>query len=431
MLYYANGSPTLSITAAGLQEAINSLLAKYESGRKVEQVLAIPPDITRLQSMAGKITCLCDRYFADRLSSILPALGTHLPMTTAEIELMFPGVSPAKFREHRWQEDLVTLGRVPQSYIEELSAGRLHFDWPAQVNSLLTKSDLDLIVSIGQVVPHEVIGMANFNKNIFVGTGGEEGINKSHFVGANYGIEKTLGQINTPVRKLLNYASAKYAAHLPILYILTVVGVDDNGNTHLRGLYAGDDEECFVAAAKLSAAVNITLLDETLPRVVAMLDPHKFRSTWVGNKAIYRSRMAIADDGDLFVIAPGVSHLGESKKIDQLIASHGYLSTPEVLARLESDAELAANLGTVAHLIHGSSEGRFNIHYAAPQLGKELVEKINYNYADLESLSRLFQLEGKETGWHLDSNAEPFYYIKNPSLGLWSERQLFASYRID
>ena len=120
----------------------------------------------------------------------------------------------------------------PTEYVKK-SRRKVDFPWPAQVNKLLAKGGFDLILSIGQVVPHEVVGMANYNKNIFVGTGGIEGINKSHFVGAVYGMERMMGRTDTPVRKLFNYASKKFANQLPIVYVLTVVGINERAATNI------------------------------------------------------------------------------------------------------------------------------------------------------------------------------------------------------
>lgn len=186
----------------------------------------------------------------------------------------------------------------------------------------------DLILSIGQVVPHEVMGMANYNKNIFVGTGGSEAINFSHFIGAVYGMERMMGRADNPLRRILNYASAHFVRHLPIVYIQTVIGRGENGELVTRGVFVGDDEECFMKAAELSLEVNFQLLDMPLDKVVVYLDPHEFKSTWLGNKSIYRTRMAIADGGELIVLAPGVHRFGEDQRIDELIRKYGYRTTP-------------------------------------------------------------------------------------------------------
>jgi nickel-dependent lactate racemase len=156
---------------------------------------------------------------------------------------------------------VVTLGEVPAEFVKQASEGKVDYAWPAQVNKLLAEGGHDLILSIGQIVPHEVIGMANYNKNIFVGTGGAEGINKSHFLGAAYGMERIMGRANNPVRSVLNYASDHFANHLPIVYVLTVIGKGGDGGLAVKGLFIGDDAECFEAAAELSLQVNFEMLD--------------------------------------------------------------------------------------------------------------------------------------------------------------------------
>ncbi|MGE5314023.1 MAG: lactate racemase domain-containing protein, partial [Acidobacteriota bacterium] len=303
MLYYANGSETTDMTVEELRRALSEAVERLGAKKKV---LAIPPDFTRFHSQAGILTRLAWELYGSALSDILPALGTHSAMTRAQIERMFGNVPLSLFRVHDWRNDIVTLGEVPGAFIREQSEGKLEYGWHAQVNRLLVEGGFDLILSIGQVVPHEVIGMANYNKNIFVGTGGSEGINKSHFLGAVYGMERIMGRADTPVRRVLNYASEHFASGLPIVYVLTVVGTDSEGKLCVRGLYIGDDEECFRKASALSLAVNFRMLDAPLKKVVVFLDPSEFKSTWLGNKSIYRTRMALADGGELIVLAPGL-----------------------------------------------------------------------------------------------------------------------------
>ena len=226
MIYFKRGSINDSISLHELKEALFTTFEKL-GGNKV---LAIPPDFTRVHSYAGPVTEFAWEYYGEKLTDILPALGTHSPMTSRQIKHMFGNISENLFRIHDWRNDVITLGEVPSDYVHEISEGRVNYSWPAQVNKLLIHGKYDLILSIGQVVPHEVIGMANYNKNIFVGTGGAEGINKSHFLGAAYGMERIMGRADNPVRNVLNYASDNFAKGLPIVYVQTVVGKDPEGN---------------------------------------------------------------------------------------------------------------------------------------------------------------------------------------------------------
>ena len=300
MIYYARGSKTDVLTSEDLKQGL------FEAYKKLgvrNKVLALPPDFTRFHSRAGEITQLTYEYYGKSLVDILPALGTHVAMSEKEIHEMFGTVPRDLFRVHDWRNDVVTLGKIPSSYMLEISEGKIDYEWSAQVNKLIRDGGHDLILSIGQVVPHEVVGMANHAKNIFVGTGGKEGINKSHFLGAVYGMERMMGRADTPVRKVLNYACKHFLADYPVVYVQTVIGKDDNNNLVIRGMYIGDDEECFTMAAALSLQVNFQLLDKPLKKVVVYLDPSEFKSTWLGNKSVYRTRMAIADGGDLIVLA--------------------------------------------------------------------------------------------------------------------------------
>jgi nickel-dependent lactate racemase len=420
MLYYARGSETDNLTSDDLKQGLYKALDAIGVKRKV---LAVPPDGTRFYSRAGELTRLAWQYYGDKMTDILPALGTHFAMTEPEIKRMFGDIPPTLFRKHDWRNDIVTLGQVPSEFIRQVSEGKLDFTWPAQVNKLLVEGGFDLILSPGQVVPHEVIGMANHNKNIFVGTGGAEGINKSHFLGAVYGMERIMGRADTPVRKVLNYASEHFAKTMPIVYMLTVVAATQDGPI-VRGLFIGDGFECFEQAAKLSLKVNFQMLDKPLKKVVVYLDPHEFKSTWLGNKSVYRTRMAMADGGELIVLAPGLKEFGEDKEIDRLIRKYGYVGTEKVLKLTRENAELQNNLSAAAHLIHGSSEGRFSITYCPGHTTKKEIESVNFQYADLNQMMQRYNPDKLQNGFN-NVNGEEIFYISNPGMGLWSWKERF------
>jgi nickel-dependent lactate racemase len=420
-LYYAAGAPARKFTPEELKHALFQALTALGVRRKV---IAVPPDFTRLHSHAGPLTRYAWEYYGERLTDVLPALGTHTPITPEEISEMFGGVPQSLFRVHDWRHGIATLGEVPAEFVRQQSEGKLDWPWPAQVDKLLVEGGYDLILSIGQVVPHEVIGMANYNKNIFVGTGGADGINKSHFLGAVYGMERMMGRADTPVRRVLNYASEHYARHLPIVYVQSVVGKDEDGKLAVRGLYVGDDVECFEKASELSLKVNFVMMDQQIHKAVVYLDPGEYKSTWLGNKSIYRTRMVLADNAELIVLAPGVKEFGEDPTIDKLIRKYGYVGTPKVLEMVKNNADLAANLSAAAHLIHGSSEGRFHITYCPGHLTKEEVEGVNFRYAPLAEMIRRYDPTRLKDGFNT-VNGERIFYISNPALGLWAWRGRF------
>ena len=418
-LFLARGSETADLDLR--QTFFQALEALGERRR----VLVLPPDFTRFHSRAGELTELAWQYYGERLTDVLPALGTHSPMPAWAREKMFGATPPGLFRVHDWRSSVVTLGEVPAEFIEEQSEGRLHYSWPAQVNRLLVEGGFDLILSIGQVVPHEVAGMANYNKNVFIGTGGPLGIHRSHFLGAVYGMERIMGRADNPVRRVLNYAADHFARQLPIVYALTVMGKDDGGHLATRGLFVGDDVQCFEQAAALSVRVNIQTMGRPIRKAVVFLDPDEFHSTWLGNKDIYRTRMALADGAELMVLAPGVREFGEDAAIEALIRKYGYRGTPATLAAVAAGGELAASLSAAAHLIHGSSEGRFTVTYCPGGLTKEEVESVGFRYAAPGEMMARYD-PAKLTDGYNTVEGEEVFFISNPGLGLWACRELLG-----
>ena len=417
-LYFAAGSPTTVLTDEDLQQA---LAGCFQQLGLRERVLIIPPDFTRFHSQAGKITCMIHEQLGNHVVDVMPALGTHDAMESWQLERMYPSIPPGLIRVHDWRKDVVTIGQVPAEFVADVTDGLWTRPWPAQLNRLLWEGQHDLIMSIGQVVPHEVIGMANYNKNIFVGTGGSTGINESHFIGAAYGMERMMGRADTPLRRILNQAESLFCQHLPLLYVLTVVGEDERGQLVIRGLFIGDDPECFERASELSLQVNFTLMDQQPDTVVAYLDPEEFHSTWLGNKAVYRTRLLIADEGELIVLAPGVKTFGEDKQIDLLRRKYGYRKTEEVMKFVDEQDDLRQNLSAAAHLIHGSSEGRFRITYCPGHLTEAEVRGVGYQYGDLTEMIETYNPERLSDGWN-DVEGKRIFFVRNPALGLWASK---------
>ena len=422
-LYAAHGDVQMEIAPTELRSLLFAALDKLGPRRRV---LVVPPDITRLHSRAGELARWAWEYYGEALRAVLPALGTHAPMSAEQLTRMFGDLPQSLIQIHNWRTDVETLGEVPAGFVEEQAEGKLHFSWPAQVNRLLVQGDFDLILSVGQVVPHEVIGMANYNKNILIGTGGREGINRSHYLAAVYGMERIMGRADNPVRRVLNYAADHFLSQMPVVYVQTVVGRAADGGLATRGLYVGDDAECFSLASDLSLQVNFEMLDEPLRKAVVYLDPHEFHSTWLGNKAVYRTRMALADGAELIVLAPAVKEFGEDRTIDALIRKYGYHGTPATLEAVEKNADLAADLSAAAHLIHGSSEGRFTITWCPGHLTREEIEGVGFRYGDLATMLRKYD-PAKLTHGFNTVDGEEIFFVANPGLGLWAHRNRFLN----
>lgn len=419
-IFYSCGSTTAELGPddfqAGLQAAI-------EAAGNPQKVLALPPDHTRSDSRAGELTRLAHQMLGSRLTDIMPALGTHMPMDEAELEYMFGDVPRDLIRVHDWKNDVATLGFVDADFVSAATEGIYNQPWAAQVNKLLVEGGHDLILSLGQVVPHEVIGMANYNKNVFVGTGGDKGINASHYLTALYGMERIMGRCDTPLRRILNEAQDRFCGNMPLMFVLTVVESLSDGRKVVRGLFVGNTHEVFYAAGELAAKVNCFVLDRAPRTVVVTMNPHKYKRTWLANKSIYRTRMLIGDGGRLVVIAPGVEQFGESSTVDGLIRKYGYRHTPEVLKFVEENQDLRDNLGTAAHLIHGTSEGRFDIVYAPGGMTEQEITSVGYQYGDWRQLTQHYACDGLANGWHTDADGEEFYFISDPGLGLWMNAQ--------
>ena len=416
----------LAITHEEKVELMKEAFAKF--GKPLKRVLILPPDFTRFNSNAGPLTNIAYKLLSPTAHvDIMPALGTHFPMTEQEIKTMFGDDIPLDcFKVHDWRNDVRTLGEVPSSLIKEWSEGKLDYSVNVQCNKILFEN-YDLILSIGQIVPHEVVGMANYTKNIMVGVGGSDMINKSHFLGASYGMERLMGLNDTPVRKLFNYAVHTYLKDLPIVFAMTVMSKSKTtGKMEMRGLFIGDDDATFDMGVKLSQQTNFDLMDKPVKKVVVYLDPEEFRSTWLGNKAVYRTRMMIADDGDLIVLAPGLKQFGEDPTNDKLIRKYGYKGTPNTLKAVAENEDLRQNLGVAAHLIHGSSEGRFKITYCpGPNITKEEVASVGFEVADLDEMTKKYNPETLKDGFNTLPDGEEIFYISNPALGLWALKDNF------
>ncbi len=395
-------------------------------GYKPGRVLLIPPDITRMHSGTGKITAMYYELLKGTCKvDILPALGTHDPMTDEEIRGMFgDGIPLDCFIPHSWKNDVVTIGQVPAEFISEVSEGLVSEPMDVEINKRIADGRYDLIISLGQVVPHEVIGMANYTKNILVGCGGSGIINKSHMLGAVYGMEKIMGKDHSPVRKVFDYAEENFLGDVPLMYVLTVTTCRGS-QINMHGLFIGRDRALFEEAVSLSRQKNLTFLDNPLDKVVVYLAPGEFKSTWLGNKAVYRTRMAISDGGELLVLAPGVRKFGEDAVNDRLIRKYGYVGRVKVLELTRQNEDLKNNLSVAAHLMHGSSDGRFTITYGARMLTPGEVEGVGFRYMPYEQAASRYNPERLHEGFNTMEDGERIYYISNPALGLWADRSRF------
>jgi nickel-dependent lactate racemase len=411
------------LTDGEIGEAIRQSITGID--RPLKKVLLIPPDITRIHSGAGGITAKYYKLLKDGCNvDILPAVGTHDRMTEGEIREMFGAEIPLeRFLPHNWKTDIIKIGEVPGEFVREVSEGLVDESVDVEVNRRIVDKSYDLVISIGQVVPHEVVGMANYSKNVFVGCGGRNMINSSHMLGAFYGMERIMGRDHSPVRKVFDYAE-RFTKDIPLIYVLTVTTCEKD-EIRMHGLFVGRDRSLFEDAVKLSQQKNLVFLDRPVKKAVVYLDPKEFKSTWLGNKAIYRTRMAISDGGELIVLAPGVRKFGEDEENDRLIRKYGYVGRHKVLELVKMEEDLKKNLSVAAHLIHGSSDGRFSITYATEALTREEVESVNFNYMPFGEAASRYNPGKLKDGFNVLDDGEEVFYISNPALGLWVDRKRF------
>jgi nickel-dependent lactate racemase len=423
--------PWISETAPEIDEAhlldlVDRTLseARQRICRQLSKVLLLPPDVTRMHSGAGRITEHLYHRLADEADvHVIPTLGQHVPHTPHENRQMFGSIPDEKIHPHDWREGCRAIGEIPADYVRDVSGGAADWPLPIVLSRMLLDEPWDLIVNVGHVVPHEVLGFANHNKNYFIGLGGKPLICASHMMAASCGIENNLGNLVTPVRRCFNRAEGELLAHLPDCYIQVVMARDSGGKLVHTGYHAGDNLETYLAAARQSREQNITLFDEPVAKIVCVMQGDEFFSTWVANKAIYRTRMALADGGELVILAPGLKRFGEQEDVDRLIRKYGYVNSERILAQHRENADLQDLAHAAAHLMHGTSEGRFTVTYAPGQLSREEIESVNYQYSDLEELWSRYQPESRREGWHRLDSGETFYFIPTPSAGLWSTRE--------
>ena len=414
------------VSAAQIEQCCTRLLAEARSrlGRELKRVLLLPPDLTRAHSGAGRITELLYNALStapyDAHVEVIPTLGQHIPHTPEENRWMFGSIPEERIFAHDWRNGCTRVAVIPAGIVAETTGGVANWEIPVDLNTKLMTEQWDLVINIGHVVPHEVLGFANHNKNYYIGVGGKDTICASHIAAAVYGIERNLGCLVTPLRACYNWSEEEHLGRLPDVYLQIVMRRDEAGALVTSGIFVGDDLETYLEAARLSRDQNITVFDKPVSKIVAVMQPDEFRSTWVGNKAVYRTRMAIADGGELLVIAPGIERFGEQPEVDALIRKYGYTGTDRVLRLYRTEEDMQAIPHGVAHLIHGSSEGRFTIRYAPGHLSRAEIEQVGYEYADCAAMQKRYDPARMQEGWNTMPDGEEVFYISTPSAGLWA-----------
>ncbi len=398
--------------------------AKTRISSNLKRVLLLPPDLTRAHSGAGWITeTIYNLLPNDCDIHVIPTLGQHVPHTEEENKWMFGSIPNERIHAHDWRGGVTRLATIPSSIVAESTSGVADWDIPVDLNTMLLNEKWDLIINIGHVVPHEVLGFANHNKNYYIGLGGKDTICAAHMAAAVYGIENNLANLITPLRACFNWSEERHLAHLPDVFLQIVMHRDVENKLVTSGIYVGDDVETYLTAARASRSQNVTTFEKPIKKVVAVMQADEFRSTWVANKAVYRTRMAIADGGELLIIAPGLERFGEQPDVDALIRKYGYKGTPRTMAAYKVNADMQDLAHGTAHLLHGSSEGRFTIRYAPGHLSQADIESVGYDYADLKSTLERYPPSTMAEGWNTMPDGEEVFFISTPSAGLWATEE--------
>lgn len=415
-----------SISRPRMHELLEQTVAEARKRicARPKRVLLLPPDITRAHSGAGWITEALYMLLAGEAEvHVIPTLGQHVPHTAEENRRMFGSIPNQRIHAHDWRAGSIQIGEISAREVADSCGGVADWPMPIVLNRMLIEEPWDLVINVGHVVPHEVLGFANHNKNYFIGLGGKDLICAAHMMAATCGIENNLGNLVTPVRHCFNLAEERLLGRLPDLYVQVVMARDAQNALVHTGVYVGDDLETYLGAARQSRQQNITVFDEPVKKMVCVMQEDEFVSTWVANKAVYRTRMALADGGELLIIAPGLKRFGEQPEVDALIRKYGYAGTPQVMEQYRRQADMQDLAHATAHLIHGSSEGRFRITYAPGHLSQADIESVHFGYADLRQTLARYQPDTRQEGWNTTADGEEFFFIPTPSAGLWATRE--------
>ena len=402
-----------SLVIKSAEECLNKIC------KKPKKILLLPPDITRVHS-CGQITEILYKYFVKNAEVyVMPTLGQHTPHTEEQNKKVFGTIPESRILKHDPVNDVKKIGEIPADYVKKITSGAADWKIPIEINKILLTNEWDIIINIGHVVPHEVLGFASHNKNFLIGLGGTSTISSTHIASACCGIENILGSIISPIRDCLNKAESDFLNDLPCAYIQLVMALNKEGGLVHTGFYCGNDFDTYLLAAEQSMQENIITVPP-LKKIIAVMEKEKFESTWVSNKAIYRTRKALADNGELIIIAPGLKRFGENLETDKIIREYGYRGTDKIIKLWKKEKKLQDMAHVTAHLIHGSSEQRFKIYYAPGYLTKEEIESVNYNYLDLSEVLKKYPVEKMKYGFNIMADGEEIYFINSPASGLWT-----------
>jgi nickel-dependent lactate racemase len=305
-------SPSGPLPEQTIRETLTTGLSGQYRGAKL---LVLVPDETRTFPLPRLFRLLVDTLAEARQLDFMVALGTHPPPDEAALNRLF-GITQQErtttYRHigiscHAWDNPagLASLGVMEKDEIHSLSGEDWHTSLPERVEVQLNKAVLeyDQVIILGPVFPHEIVGMSGGAKYLFPGISGAEMIHATHWLGALRGVMDTIGFKDTPVRRMIAAAAARLKT--PLTLIACVVAADD-----LVGVFVGDLQEAWDAAAELSIEHNVIWSDQPYPRVLSCA-PAMYGELWTAAKAMYKLEPVVAPGGELILYAPHLDTISQ------------------------------------------------------------------------------------------------------------------------
>jgi len=402
-------------------EIIESAAARIEPAGK--RILVIIPDHTRSCPLGTIVRCLRKSIgrAADKLDFLI-ALGTHPPLGEVQIDSLLD-IEPGRRREvlgdsevfnHDWKnpDAMTTIGTLTAEQIREITGGAsggFELDIDVTINKRIL--DYDLLMVAGPVFPHEVVGFSGGAKYFFPGICGPDLLNFFHWLGAIITIPKMIGCKTTPVRATLDAAAAMIKT--PTCLLAMVVKGHD-----LAGLYFGEVQEAWSAAADLSSQTHITYVDRPYNSVLSQA-PEMYDELWVGAKCMYKLEPIVADGGELIIYAPHITEIAEAH--GAVIREVGYHTLEYFLKQW--DKFKGYPWGVLAHSTHVRGIGTYNDGVEKPRINvtlatgipEDVCREINLGYRDPASIDINYWADGESEGrLYVPKAGEMLYRLKNP-----------------
>ena len=412
------GSPDRILSEAGVKAIIaEGTPAKMFANKRV---LVLTPDATRtcpLPMMIRAIQALLGPGAAKL--DFMVALGTHTPLTEEEILKLYGITAQQKqaqfrsslFLNHRWDrpETFRQIGHLSAAEVAEVSQGRLREKVPIEINQKIY--DYDLVVILGPVFPHEVVGFSGGAKYLFPGISGGAFLHFFHWLGAVMTCRNIIGIKDTPVRQLINRAAEKIDR--PVHCIAMVV----NPEAQLCGLYVGDAGQAWSEAADLSSKIHIVFKKKPY-RIVFGRTPRMYDEIWTAGKVMYKLEQVVAEGGKLIIYAPHIHDI--SRTWGAHLEKIGYHVRDYFLAQMDRFKDIPR--GVLAHSTHVRGTGTYQNGVEKPRvevvlasaIPKEKCEQINLGYLNPAEI-RIEDYRGREDDGilYVDHAGEILYCLED------------------